>query len=70
MVLSLSHAEQRHAGEDIEILRQREALYERAKQAQPERWSGNTRDWSRKEVVLLNPDNTEVSEAKKFESAA
>ncbi len=59
--------EQRHTGADFEILEQREALYQRARQAQPERWSGNTRDWSYIDVVRLNPDK---AEAKKLESAA
>ena len=62
--------EQRHNGEDIEILAQRKALYEQVKQARPERWSGNTRDWSRPDKVLLNPDNTGTSNVKKLESAA
>lgn len=62
--------EQRHTGADIELLRQRDVVYKRARQARPERWSGNTRDWSRKEVVRLNPDNAETRKAKKLESAA
>ncbi|PIE41786.1 MAG: IS3 family transposase, partial [Gammaproteobacteria bacterium] len=59
--------EQRHTGVDIEILAQREALYRRARQAQPERWSGSTRDWLHIDVVRLNPDK---AGAKKLESAA
>lgn len=46
---------QRHGGEDIAILRAREDLYQQAKAARPERWRGSTRDWSRPEVVWLNP---------------
>ena len=45
---------QRHRGEDHEILRQRAALYLAAKAHNPERWSGNCRNWSRPEVVTLN----------------
>jgi putative transposase len=41
---------------DVEILAARETLYEQAKAERPERWSGQTRDWSRPEVVMLNPD--------------
>ena len=52
--------EQRHSGADVEILRQREALYERTKQERSERWSGKTRNWSRPEVMLLNPDKIDV----------
>jgi putative transposase len=46
----------RHAGQDVEILAQRRAVYEQAKRRHPERWSGATRNWSRVEVVELNPD--------------
>lgn len=45
---------QRHRGEDHELLRQRTALYAAAKASRPERWSGNYRNWSRPEVVILN----------------
>jgi transposase InsO family protein len=48
--------DERHQGADIAILKQREVLYEQAKAAKPERWSGKTRDWSRKGCVVLNPD--------------
>ena len=40
----------------VDILKARKALYEQAKAGKPERWSGQTRDWSRAEVVMLNPD--------------
>lgn len=46
---------QRHRGEDQEVLHRRAAVYEAAKANRPERWSGNCRDWSRPEVVTLNP---------------
>ena len=46
---------QRHAGEDVEILARRTALYEEAKQKNPARWTGKTRNWSRVEEVALNP---------------
>jgi putative transposase len=46
---------QRHQGADIIVLKTRKALYEQAKQAHPERWSGSTRNWDRKEVMWLNP---------------
>jgi putative transposase len=45
---------QRHRGEDHELLCQRTALYAAAKASRPERWSGNYRNWSRPEVVVLN----------------
>ena len=46
---------QRHRGEDIAILAQRKALYAKARAACPERWSGNSRNWDRLEIVNLNP---------------
>lgn len=46
---------QRHAGEDDEILRLREAVYEAAKARNPGRWSGETRNWEPVRVVHLNP---------------
>jgi transposase InsO family protein len=47
--------DQRHSGADRAILAQRRALYEQAKAANPQRWSGATRDWSRPGPVTLNP---------------
>jgi putative transposase len=48
--------QQRHAGDDQAILAARHALYAKAKQRNPARWSGNTRDWSHIGVVTLNPE--------------
>lgn len=45
----------RHRGEDQAILEQRKAVYEAAKAEHPERWSQNTRNWDRIELVDLNP---------------
>lgn len=49
---------QRHRGEDVAILEQRTALYEKAKSTRPERWSGNTRDWQPVKLVYLNPNKS------------
>ena len=51
---------QRHAGEDHAILAARHALYLKARQANPTRWSGHTRDWSHVGVVKLNPERDSV----------
>ncbi|MCA3227775.1 MAG: hypothetical protein ING40_01860 [Burkholderiales bacterium] len=48
---------QRHAGEDQAILAARHALYIQARQRNPRRWSGSTRDWSHIGVVSLNPEH-------------
>ena len=50
--------DQCHRGEDQELLRQRTELYEAAKASRPERWSGSSRNWTRPEVVTLNPQKS------------
>jgi len=47
---------QRHAGEDKAILEARHDLYQAAREANPARWSGQTRNWSPIVAVTLNPD--------------
>ena len=44
----------RHAGLDVDILSKRHQVYERAKSANPARWSGDTRDWTPIRQVHLN----------------
>lgn len=46
---------QRHYGLDKRIIENRIKVYEEAKIRHPERWSGDTRDWSLPEHVALNP---------------
>jgi len=46
----------RHYGRENEILAQRKAVYEQARQRHPERWTGSTRNWSPVGAVYLNPD--------------
>lgn len=45
----------RHANRDQAILNQRNVVYEAARQKNPNRWSEGTRDWSRPNIVELNP---------------
>jgi transposase InsO family protein len=59
--------QQRHDGEDVEILARRKALYEAAKTRNPNRWSKETRDWSRPQEVALNPETG--TDAASFEAA-
>jgi transposase InsO family protein len=54
---------QRHAGLDRDILRARHALYTQAREHNPRRWSGTTRDWSHIVTVTLNPERQEVADA-------
>jgi putative transposase len=48
--------DQRHAGLDGAVLAQRRRLYERARRANPERWTRGVRNWSPVGAVLLNPE--------------
>jgi len=58
--------EQKHTGQDIELLKQREEVYEEAKRKRPDRWSSNTRDWSHEPTVYLNPmKDANLSDCKK-----
>src|SRR3954462_3461923 len=45
---------QRHAGQDSPVLAARHALYQRARQSNPRRWSGPTRNWTPIPLVTLN----------------
>jgi putative transposase len=49
---------QRHLGLDKAILAARKGVYEAARQQRPERWRGETRNWSPIAEVWLNPENT------------
>ena len=48
--------QQRHRGEDKIIFPRRHAVYEQAKNQNPKRWSGDTRNWSLPAAVTLNPN--------------
>lgn len=47
---------QRHNGEDGAVRHERHLVYQVAKKKNPDRWSGNSRDWSLPEIVTLNPN--------------
>jgi len=51
---------QRHAGEDPAILAARHALYLQARERNPARWSGDTRNWAPVGAVTLNPERDSV----------
>jgi putative transposase len=46
---------QRHHGLDIEILAHRHEVYTGARDRNPERWTGKTRNWEHPSTVVLNP---------------
>ena len=48
----------RHEGKDKAILENRKQVYEIARQKNPRRWSGRTRNWSRIDEVYLNTKRT------------
>ena len=51
---------ERHDGRDVAILAARHALYQEARERNPLRWSGQTRDWSPIGPVTLNPERDSV----------
>ncbi len=51
---------QRHAGKDHTILKARDELYIRARELNPARWSGQTRNWTPIGAVTLNPERDSV----------
>jgi putative transposase len=53
--------QQRHCGEDANILAKRHEVYEMAKSENPIRWSGKTRNWTLPDVVWLNPNKKHKS---------
>lgn len=56
---------QRHQAQDKSLLQRRHMVYQMARNAHPERWSGATRNWSWIDQVQLNPDrelNTAIEE--------
>jgi len=53
-------AGQRHCGEDHAILAARHALYIKARECNPARWSGTTRDWTPIGPVTIYPERDSV----------
>jgi putative transposase len=61
---------QRHAGQDPALLANRVVVYEQARQANPRRWSKQTRDWSYVGQVHLNPETPNRKEPEAYGQAA
>jgi transposase InsO family protein len=51
---------QRHAGDDRALLAARHALYAKARERNPARWSRHTRNWTPVGAVTLNPERDSV----------
>ena len=63
---------QRHGGAAIAICRERTEVYEKARQAHPNRWSQSTRCWRQPVVVWINkpPEGHQSNQALPFIQAA
>ena len=61
---------QRHSGMERSILLNRQAVYQAAKQRNPKRWSGETRNWCPIGEVWLNPENQGIKKAEIRDQAA
>lgn len=55
---------QRHTGMDQTVFSNRRAIYEAAREKNPERWTKSIRDWSLEDEVWLNPENNEKDSTK------
>lgn len=60
----------RHYGRDTAKLKNRKNVYEQARERTPERWARHTRNWSRIEIVRLNPERERPSEEGRGSEAA
>lgn len=60
---------ERHAGRDVELLAERRAIYQRARRANPRRWSGPIRNWNPIGSVWLNPQTGHQQQAPLDEAA-
>ena len=58
---------ERHEGLENGLLQRRDNVYEAAKAANPQRWSGPTRNWQPVRVVHLNPDQSSVEKIRRKE---
>ena len=61
---------QRHSGQDVRTLENRERIYKAAKDCNPNQWSGDTRNWKRPVDVWLNPETKEPIVMEKLRDAA
>ncbi|MCK4623209.1 MAG: IS3 family transposase, partial [Desulfuromonadales bacterium] len=60
----------RHYGQEIEILNKRKEVYSQARQKNPNRWSRQTRNWEPVEIVRLNPERKRPPEEDLCDEAA
>jgi putative transposase len=55
--------DQRHRGQDRDILAKRKRVYQEARSKNPGRWSGDIRNWEPVTEVYLNPETTTIKAA-------
>jgi transposase InsO family protein len=60
----------RHYGQETITLNQRKEVYAQAQQKNPNRWTGQTRNWEPIEIVRLNPERKRSPEEDLCEEAA
>ena len=53
--------DERYFGQEQAVLARRHELYESARAANPERWTGATRNWTPVDLVILNPERVPVN---------
>lgn len=56
----------RHTGQDVKIIKNRQKVYKIAKKKHPNRWSNKIRNWLPQTEVLLNPSTLESHSLKKL----
>ena len=61
---------QRHAHTDQALLHACAAVYKKARQQHPKRWSGNTRNWAFSDEVRLNPHSPQTKASETGQKAA
>ncbi len=55
---------QRHSGQSAAIMEHREMVYQEARNRNPLRWTGETKNWEEQEEVWLNPERVQPDELK------
>jgi transposase InsO family protein len=61
---------QKHSGSENEVLECRKEVYRQAREKNPARWSGTTRNWEPIEVVVLNPSKRQDAQAAESRASA
>ncbi|MEC5214038.1 hypothetical protein RCH06_002599 [Polaromonas sp. CG_9.5] len=61
---------QRHAGLDRALLEKRSLVYEQARQENPQRWSGQPRQWAHVDTGILNPETPHIKEPQNTQKIA